>query len=356
MSEITTTPTAQLTKAQNIQDVEVALQQIAETANESLAAALNAQIQVLRYVQSPKLYDSSFDLLFANVRKAIKMTDSSKERELIREKSVVMINNYIFFMQAKIDYDTAVQRSEYESLMEEAVLALGESVADVATAAATAGTGTAAKAAMKQAVVNSLMKEQAKGKDGLLLKFMRWWNKDSALKQKQEEFVETIYSLIGKLAKNKKIIGKSDIIAGLIERYTEDIAEHYTQDEWAIVAYSRKENEKRLRNHSGTSVLVISAIAFLIWIWRVLSNAGTSVGNWFRKAENEVALTNYSNDIYLYLLGILVILILVCYIRYWYGNRSVSQLRQEATSKEEKIRNELSSIAQAFEEGDEDYD
>ena len=61
MSEITTTPTAQLTKAQNIQDVEVALQQIAETANESLAAALNAQIQVLKYVQSPKLYDSSFD-------------------------------------------------------------------------------------------------------------------------------------------------------------------------------------------------------------------------------------------------------------------------------------------------------
>ena len=101
MSEITNHSAIQLTKAQNIQDVEVALQQIAETANESLAAALNAQIQVLRYVQSPKLYDSSFDLLFANVRKAIKMTDSSKEREMIREKSVVMINNYIFFMQAK---------------------------------------------------------------------------------------------------------------------------------------------------------------------------------------------------------------------------------------------------------------
>lgn len=356
MSEITTTPTVQLTKAQNIQDVEVALQQIAETANESLAAALNAQIQVLKYVQSPKLYDSSFDLLFANVRKAIKMTDSSKEREMIREKSVVMINNYIFFMQAKIDYDTAVQRSEYESLMEEAVLALGESVADVATAAATAGTGTAAKAAMKQAVVNSLMKEQAKGKDGLLLKFMRWWNKDSALKQKQEEFVETIYSLIGKLAKHKKLIGKSNIIAGLIERHTDDITEHYTQDDWKSVSYQSKANEIQLRMSSTVSVLSTMGIAFCVWIWRGISNAGTSVGNWFRKAENEVALTNYSNDIYLYLLGILVILILVCYIRYWCGNRSVSQLRQEVTSKEEKIRNELSSIAQAFEEGDEDYD
>lgn len=356
MSKITTTPTAQLTNAQNIQDVEVALQQIAETANESLAAALNAQIQVLRYVQSPKLYDSSFDLLFANVRKAIKMTDSSKEREMIREKTIVMINNYIFFMQAKIDYDTAVQRSEYESLMEEAILTLGESVADVAVAAASAGTSAAAKVAMKKAVVNSLMKEQAKGKDGVLLKFMRFWNKASALKQKQEEFVETIYSLIGKLAKHKKLIGKSNIIAGLIERHADDITEHYTQNDWDSVSYQSKANEKQLRISSTVSVLSTMFIVFCVWLWRGISNAGISVGNWFRKAENEVALTNYSNDIYLYLLGILVILILVCFIRYWYGNRSVSQLRQEATSKEEKIRNELSSIAQAFEEGDEDYE
>ncbi|MBR2026651.1 MAG: hypothetical protein IKA07_05905 [Alistipes sp.] len=360
MSEITTTPTAQLTKAQNIQDVEVALQQIAETANESLAAALNAQIQVLKYVQSPKLYDSSFDLLFANVRKAIKMTDSTKERELIREKTTVMINNYVFFMQAKIDYDTAVQRSEYESLMEEAILTLGESVADVAVAATTAGTGTAAKvtakATMKKAVVNSLMKEQAKGKDGLLLKFMRWWNKESALRQKQEEFIETIYSLIGKLAKHKKLIGKSDIIAGLIERYADDITDHYTQDEWASVVYQQKENAKQLKVSSTASVFGTMVIAFFIWIWRVFSNAGTSVGNWFRKAENEVALTNYSSDIYLYLLGILAILLLIYFIRYWNSNRYISRLRQEASSKEEGIRNKLLTTAQAFEEGDEDYE
>ena len=65
---------------------------------------------------------------------------------------------YIFFMQAKIDYDTAVQRSEYESLMEDAVFTLGESVADVATAAASADNGVS-KTAMVNSVVNSLKKE-----------------------------------------------------------------------------------------------------------------------------------------------------------------------------------------------------
>lgn len=39
------------------------IERLSEKANESAEAALKAQLQVIRYVQTPQLYDSSFDLL-----------------------------------------------------------------------------------------------------------------------------------------------------------------------------------------------------------------------------------------------------------------------------------------------------
>ncbi|MBE6200529.1 MAG: hypothetical protein E7138_09625 [Rikenellaceae bacterium] len=343
MSEITTTPTVQLTKAQNIQDVEVALQQIAETANESLAAALNAQIQVLRYVQSPKLYDSSFDLLFANVRKAIKMTDSSKEREMIREKSVVMINNYIFFIQAKIDYDTAVQRSEYESLMEDAVLTLGESVADVATAAASVDNGVS-KTAMVNSVVNSLKKGMSKGDNSLSSQITRWWNKEKAIKQKQGEFFETLYSLFGKLYKHRKLIGKSDIIANLIERYIDDVANHIYNTEYIQASINKL--RKGYSITGGLWFIFVSNIIFCVWACRGCANL-------FRSEENEVA---YSSATYWYIVLVgALILLLICapsFVRLRKHKSELADTQQAA----EHLKSELLSIAKAFEEGDEDYE
>ena len=361
MSEITTNSAEQLTKAENLQDVEVALQQIAETANESLAAALNAQIQVLKYVQSPKLYDSSFDLLFANVRKAIKMTDSSKERELIREKAVVMLNNYVFFMQAKIDYDTAVQRKEYATLMEDAVMTLGESVADIATAAATAGAGVAAKAsakvAIKKAVVDSFAKQMGKGEDGIVEKFVRWCNKSSALQQRNEEFLETLFSLFCKLEKHKKLIGHSNIISGLIERHAGDIVNHYMKEEAEEIAESTKKNNKNVKSLTFFLLLLFwPASSFLIWICRACSNAGTAVANWFRKAENEVVPTEYTNDIYWYILGFSLLLGVITYIVYFVRERNIEKMQQAYEAKYNEMHNNLMKIADAFEEGDEDYD
>ena len=358
MNEITTTPTAQLTKAKNLQEVEVALQQIAETANESLAAALNAQIQVLKYVQSPKLYDSSFDLLFANVRKAIKMTDSSKEKEVIREKAVVMLNNYVFFMQAKIDYDTAVQREEYATLMEDAIVTLGESVADIATAAATAGAGVAAKAsakvAIKNAVVNSFAKQMGKGEDGIVAKFVRWCNKSSALQQRNEEFLETLFSLFCKLAKHKKLIGKSSIISGLIERHAGDIVNHYMNEEAEEIAESTKKNNENVIKGGVSGFLVWLGIAFLVWICRAFSNAGTAVANWFRKAENEVAPTEYTNDIYWYIFGFSLLIVVIAYIGYFVQRRNIEKMKQAYEEKYTERYNKLIEIADAFEEGDDD--
>lgn len=50
-----------------IEEFENSLRELQKGASESLVNTLNAQLQVIQYVQSPKLVDSSFDLLFSNL-------------------------------------------------------------------------------------------------------------------------------------------------------------------------------------------------------------------------------------------------------------------------------------------------
>ena len=86
-----------------IEEFENALRTLKQGASASLISALNAQLQVIQYIQSPKLVDSSFDLLFSNLRRAIRAT-SKEQRGIVRERAQLMIHNYIFFLQAKLDY------------------------------------------------------------------------------------------------------------------------------------------------------------------------------------------------------------------------------------------------------------
>jgi len=243
-----------------IEDMENYLQKLSEHANESAEAALKAQLQVIHYVQSPKLYDSSFDMLFKCIKNALKYADSPKMQEQVREQATIMIQNYVFFMNAKLQYEVAVNRKEYEDLMEDACKMLAESAADVATLAVPGGA--AAKMTMKSAVakasINMLTKKDSKG-DNLLTKFHRWWTKDTRTKEKQSEFIQTIDTLITKLYKQKDIIGKSDLIAGIVNRYASDITEYLYKD--------KLETAQRCFDYAQDNALDREKISF----WVILS-------------------------------------------------------------------------------------
>lgn len=82
----------------SIEEFESCLKELQKGASESLASALNAQLQVVQYIQSPKLIDSSFDLFFANLRRSIKSAPNNVRKENIQERTQLMIHNYIFFL------------------------------------------------------------------------------------------------------------------------------------------------------------------------------------------------------------------------------------------------------------------
>ena len=79
-----------------IEDMANYLEELSQQANESVGAALQAQLQVIRYIQSPKLYASSFDLFFKNIKNALKYPDSPRMQTVNQERAAIMIQNYVF--------------------------------------------------------------------------------------------------------------------------------------------------------------------------------------------------------------------------------------------------------------------
>ena len=115
-----TNPPMSTTAITKIEDVSSLLTNLQSSANESLSAALTAQLQVVRYIQTPELIGSTFDILLQNTKKAIKYANSDTLREQIRERTALMINNYIFFMQAKLDAQYMILQEDKKKSRENA--------------------------------------------------------------------------------------------------------------------------------------------------------------------------------------------------------------------------------------------
>lgn len=202
-----------------IEEFENSLRELRKGASESLVNALNAQLQVIQYVQSPKLVDSSFDLLFSNLRKAIRAT-SKEQRRIVRERAQLMIHNYIFFLQAKLDY------------MIEDHFAVGKEV----LIQATENIVTAAQELLQEGGVSMELDQYAiatkivsKFDRNFIQKVWDFFFGSSYIQQKYEDLMETLYLLFKKFKRNRKLIGESDIIPELIHRYRNEVATYKNQ-------------------------------------------------------------------------------------------------------------------------------
>lgn len=169
--------------------------------------------------------------LLQKPKSALKHCDDEDNAYEIREKAGLMLNNFIFFTKAKIEYELLVNRKEGEKLFVHAANELAQSVCEVALLPS----GGATKAAVKAAAIKNLSKmffnpdEQG---DNWFKKAARWMFKSSRAAEKEAEFVETLDKLADKLVKYSDVIGENDLIAGIYENYYDDLMEYHSH-EWA---------------------------------------------------------------------------------------------------------------------------
>lgn len=221
--------TLQENKVESLAQLKAALQEIKigeiSPNSNSIHSTLNVQMHIINMVSSSTLVDSSFDLIFAELKKALRHTENEDERENIRERISLYINSYIFFLDAKLRYSFKKDEEDTEALIEQASMLLAENSAEVLLLAS----GGKAPKIIISKIASEILKK-AKDKPGLIKKIWRWYNSEQRQKDDTVNFHNTLDFLFKKLERHKDSIGKSDIIAGLVSRWSPEVIACRTKD------------------------------------------------------------------------------------------------------------------------------
>ena len=106
--------TIDLAACKTIEEVTEILSKLAGTANQSLAYAIKAQMQVIKYISSKELIGSTFDLLFSYVKKSLEYANE-EDASIVKERTGLLLNNFINFMDAKLRWEINNNRKELEN-------------------------------------------------------------------------------------------------------------------------------------------------------------------------------------------------------------------------------------------------
>lgn len=216
-----------LSTATTQKDVIATLEEFSKVSNLSIAYALKAQIQIIKYISEPSLCGSTFDLFFKYIKNALKYTDEESAFEM-KDRITLILNNFVLFMRAKIEREMTANRNKYENLFMKASNDLAINIIDllnVAISTTTISTGNITDIAPTKKNVSQLAKIFMKikyNKDGWEKKIMRLMLPSWCSKDKKQVFCETFYRLAKKLDCNYNIIGPNDSIVKLFQNYRDD--------------------------------------------------------------------------------------------------------------------------------------
>lgn len=195
-------------------------------ASPAVKEALSAQINVIRFVQSPTLVDTTFDTLMYSLDKSLSIASSPQEKTDIRELFCLMIQNYAFFMDAKYQMEVNKNREEGRQLFIEAGEMLSNSIKDVALMAV----GGADVSAIANTTITNLFAPEngTSGITGFLNRLFNHITREEKLEEEEELFYSTVESIITKLGEpeTQRLLGKSNLLAGTIKRYVPIISDY----------------------------------------------------------------------------------------------------------------------------------
>ena len=237
------------------------LTELQQNSTGALAEAIKAQLGVVNFVQSPSLSFTLFDTLLAGLENAVSLAQSDSETSHIRSQFSLMIQNYVFFLDAKIQYELNQHKEEAYKLFEQAGQLLSESVVEIAKCYALQG-GELLGIASNVIVKNVF--SQDKEKKSIFKTILGWFTMKNRIEEKQDFFYKTIEGIYKKLDEYNNLIGPSIAIKGMLDNYAEPLCMFKYDNE-----IKNKTEEKSKVNATcltfGLSIALGSLIIRAIW-------------------------------------------------------------------------------------------
>lgn len=242
----------------------------------SVREVISAQLAVIQFVQSPTLSDTMLDTLIYGLQKSLKYSASEQEKESLRERFAFMIQNYIFFLDAQVQYEVNQHRENAYVLLRQAGEMLSRSVFEVALCAASQGD----MEKMGTLIVKNVFAQNNKEKtESFFKRFAKWFTNRYRVEDAKANFYNTLAITFRKIDEYHELLGNSIIIKGMIDRYADDIASYAYESEVSSI-------QREASSYDPPSFWWICALGLLSIAIRALWNLISSIWsdgnfNWF---------------------------------------------------------------------------
>lgn len=327
----------------SIDDMELYLTEIQRNASNSISCAINAQLQVIKFVSTANLIDSTFDLILHNIKKSVSYAKSKKEEDDIREQGALIIQNYVFFSKAKLQYAINKNEKEAVELYKEATIQLVQT--SIKIAAIASGNPAPILETSHQIALNIL--NSNKEKTGTFIgRLIEWIHKEQENEKRTNDFYLSLHNLINKLDRRFYIIGKSNLIAGLIQNYALDLTDYSLRSHFEHVEKLEKEKRKFQNKARRTIKLSIPVTILLTFFTSILSLIASGIS----RATGILLGDGWVIKTFIFCIGITVLLFINFFIKKLICQHKLKKSTRELNELRESIYQSYLDISEKFEE------
>lgn len=209
-------------------------------ASPSVMMALQSQLHILKYVQSPSMTLMVIDNIMVCLYKGIKSAGNDAEKELLREAFISLLQSFIFVAEARLQYEIETDKKEAMQLLANAGDMLISSVSSTAMLIVPIAAGVKMGHALPK-MVNVLATSGEQ--QSFLGRLIAVKGKKALIEEKKQEFYKTLEYIFETLDNYAKLIGPSIQLHGMLKRYADGMIENYSIKQYANIKKLVNENE-----------------------------------------------------------------------------------------------------------------
>ena len=208
--------------------------------------ALQSQLQVLRYVESPSMTSMALDNILVALHKSLKEAEEPRQRELLQETFASLLQSFVFMSEARLQHEIESNQKQTIQLLSEAGDFLANSVLQVTTLVATGGASAVVKGASTVArvmpVVNNVMAATGVQKS-FLGRLISAKGKKAEIEFRKTNFYKSIEYMFDTLDRYAELIGRSIQLHGMLKRYADQLIDRFSHNEIEAVQKTISEQE-----------------------------------------------------------------------------------------------------------------
>lgn len=215
--------------------------------------ALQSQLQVLRYVESPSMTSMALDNILVALHKSLKEAEEPRQRELLQETFASLLQSFVFLSEARLQHEIDTNQKQTIQLLSEAGDFLANSVLQVTTLVATGGASAVVQGASAVAkgastvarvmpVVNNVMAATGVQKS-FLGRLISAKGKKAEIEARKTNFYKSIEYMFDTLDRYAELIGRSIQIHGMLKRYADQLIDRFSHNEIEAVQKTISEQE-----------------------------------------------------------------------------------------------------------------